>query len=187
MSLTIKVKTAAYALAVPLLSGILLPVSINGQQAGPSTREIDHINRIEFREWVPAKINTVLVPLGPIEAEDLIGSDADIIAPMIIAKKIAPRVNAMIAPVIPYSFAGKVKAYPAMAAVADDSYRAYVRAVLVALAKSKFKNIILLNGHAGDQSALLSALAQEVARETGTRILAVNWSSYYSDVKMVGL
>ncbi len=183
MGSTIQGRPAACGLIILLFSGILLAASINAQQEGPSTREMDRINWMEFCEWVPAKINTVLLPLGTIDAPDIMTHGADIIAPVAIAKKIAPRVNAMIAPVIPYSFIGGTNAYSGSSTVAQDSYRAYVRAVLVGLAKSKFKNIILLNGRAGGQSVILSALAQEVGRETGTHILAVNWSSYYSDVK----
>ena len=40
----------------------------------------------------------------------------------------------------------------------------------------------MLNGHGGGQTAILSALAQEVGRETSTRVLVVNWWSYCSDV-----
>ena len=42
----------------------------------------------------------------------------------------------------------------------------------------------MLNGHGGGQTAILSALAQEVGRDTGTRILVVNWWSYCSDVTL---
>jgi creatinine amidohydrolase len=56
--------------------------------------------------------------------------------------------------------------------------------VLVGLGKNKFRNIIMLNGHGGGQTAILSALAQEVGRETGTRLLLVNWWSYCSDVTL---
>ncbi len=98
------------------------------------------------------------------------------------AQEIAPRVNAMIAPVIPYGFTGVMDAYPGSFTVPEEVYRAYVRAVLVGLARNKFKNIIMLNGHGGGQTAILAALAQEVGRETGTRLLVVNWWSYCSDV-----
>jgi creatinine amidohydrolase len=148
----------------------------------PSTREMERINWMEFREWVPGKINTVLLPLGTIEPHGVTANGADILAPVAIAKEIAPRVNAMIAPVIPYGFTGVMDAYPGSFTVPEDVYRAYVRSVLVGLAKNKFKNIILINGHGGGQTAILTALAQEVGRETGTRILAVNWWSYCSDV-----
>jgi creatinine amidohydrolase len=153
-------------------------------QAQPSTREIERINWMEFREWVPAKIDIVLLPLGTIEAHGVTANGTDIIAPVAMAKEIAPRVNAMIAPVIPYGFTGILDAYPGAFSVPEDVYRAYVRAVLIGLAKNKFKNIILLNGHGGGQTAILSALAQEVGRETTTRTLVVNWWSFCSEVTL---
>ncbi len=154
------------------------------EQTGPSTREMERINWMEFREWVPAKIDIVLLPLGTIEAHGVTANGTDIIAPVAMAKEIAPRVNAMIAPAIPYGFTGILDAYPGGFTVPEDVYRAYVRAVLFGLAKNKFKNIVLLNGHGGGQTAILSALTQEVGRETTTRILVVNWWSFCSDVTL---
>ena len=139
---------------------------------------------MEFGECVPAKINTVLLPLGTIEAHGVAANGTDIVAPVAMARAIAPRVNAMIAPVIPYGFTGVLDAYPGGFTIPEHTYRAYVRAVLVGLARNKFKNIIMLNGHGGGQTAILSALAQDVGRETETRILVVNWWSYCSDVTL---
>jgi len=160
----------------------LISAALAADPASPSTREMERINWMEFREWIPGKINTVLLPLGTIEPHGVTANGADIIAPVAIAKEIAPRVNAMIAPVIPYGFTGVMDAYPGSFTIPEDTYRAYVRAVLVGLAKNKFKNIILINGHGGGQTAILNALAQEVGRETSTRILVVNWWSYCTDV-----
>src|ERR1043166_1473113 len=152
------------------------------RSAGPSTRELERINWLELAEWVPAKIDTVLLPLGTLEPHGVAANGTDIIAPVAMARAIADRVNAMIAPAIAYGFTGILDAYPGSFTIPEDEYRAYVRAVIAGLAKNKFKNIVLLNGHGGGQTAILSALAQEVGRETGTRILAVNWWSYCSDI-----
>src|SRR6266436_5131287 len=154
------------------------------RRRAPSARELERINWMEFREWVPAKINTVLLPLGTIEPHGVTANGADILAPVAMARAIASRVNAMIAPVVPYGFTGIMDAYPGSFTIPEDAYRAYVRAVVVGLAKNKFRNIILLNGHGGGQTAILSALAQEIGSETETRILAVNWWSYCSDVTL---
>ncbi|HEX7515958.1 MAG TPA: creatininase family protein [Chthoniobacterales bacterium] len=163
--------------------GSLAAASVSAaEQPSPSTREMERINWMEFREWVPGKISTVLLPLGTIEPHGVTANGADILAPVAIAKAIAPRLNAMIAPAIPYGFTGVMDAYPGSFTVPEDAYRVYVRAVLVGLAKNKFKNIILINGHGGGQTAILTALAQDVGRETGTRMLVVNWWSYCSDV-----
>jgi len=148
----------------------------------PSTREMERINWKEFSEWVPSRLQTVLLPLGTLEAHGAIANGTDIIAPVAIARSIAARVNAMIAPVVAYGFTGVLDAYPGSFTVPEETYRAYVRAVLVGLARNNFRNIAMLNGHGGGQTAILSALAQEVGRETRTRILVVNWWSYCSDV-----
>src|SRR5213082_3649887 len=155
-----------------------------GLQNAPSTRDMERITWIEFREWVPAKIQTVLLPLGTLEPHGVAPNVTDILAPVAIAREIAPRVNAMVAPVIPYGFTGVLDAYPGSFTIPEDTFRGYVRAVLVGLARNKFKNIILLNGHGGGQTAILSALTQEIGRETCTRLLVVNWWSYCSDVTL---
>jgi creatinine amidohydrolase len=153
-----------------------------GKSNAPSTREMERINWMEFAEWVPSRIQTVLLPLGTLEAHGAIANGTDIIAPVAIAREIGHRVNAMIAPVVPYGFTGVLDAYPGSFTIPEETYRSYVRAVVTGLARNKFRNIIMLNGHGGGQTAILSALAQEVGRETNTRILVVNWWSYCSDV-----
>src|SRR4030095_9693122 len=140
-----------------------------GRQNAPSTRDMERITWIEFREWIPAKIQTVLLPLGTLEPHGVAPNGTDILAPVAIAREIAPRVNAMVAPAIPYGFTGIMDAYPGSFTIPEADFRAYVRAVLARQAENKFKNIILLNGHGGGQTAVLSTLAQEVGRETGTR------------------
>ena len=113
----------------------------SAKQNAPSTREMERINWIEFREWVPAKINTVLLPLGTLEPHGVAPNGTDILAPVAMAREIAPRVNAMVAPVIPYGFTGVMDAYPGSFTVPEDAFRSYARAVLTGLAKNKFKNI----------------------------------------------
>ena len=41
---------------------------------------MERINWMEFREWVPAKINTVLLPLGTLEPHGVTANGADILA-----------------------------------------------------------------------------------------------------------
>jgi creatinine amidohydrolase len=148
----------------------------------PSTRELERINWMELREWVPARSETVLLPLGTLEAHGVTANGADILAPVAIARAIAPRLRAFVAPAVPYGYTGSLDAYPGAFTVPEDVYRAYVRSVMVGLSRNHFRNLILLNGHGGGQTALLGALAQEVGREQGVRVLVVNWWSYCADV-----
>src|SRR5437870_13110580 len=121
----------------------------SAKQNAPSTREMERINWIEFREWVPAKINTVLLPLGTLEPHGVAPNGTDILAPVAMAREIAPRVNAMVAPAGPYGFTGIMDAYPGSFTIPVEAFRSYIRAVLSRLAKYKFKYIILLHGRRG--------------------------------------
>jgi creatinine amidohydrolase len=161
---------------------LLAAVSASAADPAPRTRELERLNWMEFREWVPSRVKTVLLPLGTMEAHGVTANGADILAPVAIAREIAPRLDAFVAPVIPYGFTGSLDAYPGAFTIPEDAYRAYVRAVLVGLARNRFKNIILINGHGGGQTAVLSALAQDVGREERVRTLVVNWWSTCADV-----
>lgn len=148
----------------------------------PQERQMERLNWMVFREQVPSKVQTVLLPLGTLEAHGVTANGADILAPVAIARAIAPRLNAFIAPVVPYGITGSIDAYPGAFTVPEEAYRPYVRAVLTGLARQGFRNIILLNGHGGPQTAVLNDLAQAVGRELHVRTLVINWWSFATDV-----
>lgn len=147
-----------------------------------STREMDRINWMEFREVVPSRIKTVLLPTGTLEPHGVINNGADNTAPFGMAKAIAPRVNALVAPTLPYGITGSMEAYPGAFQITEAAYRPFVKQILEGLAKNGFKNIIILNGHGGGQTAVLQSVAAEVATKKKVRTLVVNWWSYASDV-----
>ncbi|MDB5350798.1 MAG: Creatininase [Planctomycetota bacterium] len=147
-----------------------------------STRELCDINWMEFKDIVPSKVDTVILPTGTLEPHGVINNGADITAPVAIARSIARDVNAMIAPVIPYGMTGSMDAYPGAFSISEDAYRAYVRDVLRGLAKTGFKTIVIVNGHGGPQTAVLNAVAAEVGAEKKVRTLVINWWSYASDI-----
>jgi creatinine amidohydrolase len=147
-----------------------------------STREMDRINWMEFREVVPARIKTVLLPTGTLEPHGVANNGADNTAPLAIARRIAQRTNAMIAPVLPYGMTGSMEAYPGAFQITEAAYRPFVKQILEGLAKNGFRNIVIVNGHGGGQTAVLTSVAAEVAAERKVRTLVVNWWSYASDI-----
>ncbi|MFN2500819.1 MAG: creatininase family protein [Pyrinomonadaceae bacterium] len=146
-----------------------------------STREMDRINWMEFKEVVPSKINTVLLPTGTLEPHGVVNNGADNTAPSAMAKTIARRTNALIAPTLPYGITGSMEAYPGAFQITETAYRPFVKQILEGLAKNGFRNIIILNGHGGGQTAVLQSVAAEVAVERKVRTLVINWWSFASD------
>jgi creatinine amidohydrolase len=164
--------------------GVLAGVATGQTADSISTREMTDINWMEFKEYVPSKINTVILPTGTLEPHGVINNGADITAPVALARKIAREVNAMIAPIIPYGITGSMDAYPGAFSISEAAYRAYARDVLAGLAKNGFRNIIVINGHGGPQTAVLNQLATEIGQEKHVRTLVINWWSYATDITL---
>ena len=150
----------------------------------PSTREMDRINWMEFAEFVPEKINTVLLPTGTLEPHGVINNGADNTAPFAMAKDLADKLNALIAPTLNYGITGSMANYPGAFQITEEAYAPFIRDILKGLARNGFKNIIILNGHGGGQTAVLQQVAEKVSNELGVRTLVINWWTYASDVTM---
>jgi creatinine amidohydrolase len=158
---------------------LLIPTSIPAQQ--PSSRSMDDLNWKEFQQLVPAKIKTVLLTVGTLEAHGFINNGADNTVPVSIANAIAADVNALIAPHIPYGVTDILAPYPDSLHIPEDAFRIYVRAVLVGLVNNGFRNIVILNGH-GPQVPILQQLANEISLQYKVNTLLINWWILSSDI-----
>jgi len=170
--------------AVLLLVMLLAPAALSAQAAQPRTRSMDDLNWMEFAEMVPARHRTVILTVGTLEPHGVANNGADNTAPVAIAKGIAAEagIDALIAPHIPYGVTGTMAPYPGALTIPEEAFGAYVRAVLEGLAANKFRDIIIINGHGGGQTAILTEIAREVAIEKRVNTLVVNWWSLTTDI-----
>jgi creatinine amidohydrolase len=167
-----------------LLAVLLLALPAASQTAAPATRELNDLNWMEFRDLVPAKIKTVLLPTGTMEAHGVENNGSDNTAPLAIARAMAPRVNALVAPVVPYGVTGSLDGFAGGFTVGEPAYRAYLNDVLAGLARIGFRNIVVVNGHGGPQTAILNSVAESIGREKRVRTLVINWWEYCSDITL---
>lgn len=149
-----------------------------------TTREMNDINWMEFRQLVPSSVKTVLLPTGTLEAHGVANNGADNTAPVAIARQMARQVGALIAPPLNYGITGSLDAFAGGLTISEPAYRAFVTDLLEGLAGHGFKNIIIINGHGGPQTAVLTDIAEKVGRARRVRTLVVNWWSYCSDVTL---
>jgi creatinine amidohydrolase len=151
------------------------------EAAKPTTREMSLLCWQEFGELVPARIATVLVPFGSLEPHGVIPNGTDSLAPVAMARDIAARVDALIAPVLNYGMTDAMKAYPGAVSIPAEAYAPFAEAVLDNLAANGFRNLIVLNGHGGNTAALNTA-ATRVANARRVRVLVVNWWTLADDI-----
>ncbi len=171
-------KTALIAAVVLLAAGPgTLPVRSQSRPEpakAPTTREMNLLCWQEFGDLVPARVDTVLVPMGSLEPHGVIPNGTDNIAPEAMARDIAERVNALIAPTLNYGVTVSMKAYPGAVSISEEAYGPFAEQILQNLADNRFENIIVLNGHGGN-TTLLNQAATRVSTRSRVRVLVVNW------------
>ncbi len=178
------VALVAAATAAGIAAARTAPVPKSAAEAPakpPTTREMALLCWQEFGELVPARIRTVLVPFGSLEPHGVIPNGTDSLAPEAMARDIAGRVDALIAPVLNYGMTEAMKAYPGAVSIAAEAYAPFAEAVLDNLAANGFRNLIVLNGHGGNTAAL-NAVATRVANARRVRVLVVNWWTLADDL-----
>jgi len=137
-------------------------------------RRLQRLNWPTVKELVPTQIDTVLLPVGTVEAHGPACLGTDNVIPETIAEGIADRLNALIAPTINYGITRSLYRYPGGLTIEPETFRYYVRDVLDSLAKNGFHNLLVLNGHGGNNAALKDA-AFEFHAELGCNIAVVHW------------
>lgn len=165
-----------------LIGIILLPFGLGARKdKPPTTREMNLINWLEFQVYIPEKIETVLLPVGTVEPHGVLPNGSDNLAPEAMARAIANELDALIAPTLNYGVTGTMKAFPGACYISPEAYQPFVADILRSLARNGFANIIILNGHGGPQTALLTDAADAISLEQQVRILMVNWWSLVSE------
>lgn len=145
------------------------------------TRQMNLMSWQEFQRVVPEKVRTVLLPVGTLEPHGVLPNGSDNLAPEAMAGAIAERLNALVAPTLNYGITGSLQAFPGAFAISAKAYEPFMADLLRGLAGNRFKNIIVLNGHGGPQTAVLHRVADAVSAEKRVRILVINWWSLVSE------
>ncbi len=173
----IRRSAASFCIALSLTLG---PLAVAAQQ--PTTREMNLLGWQEFAELMDAGIETVLIPTGTMEPHGVLPNGSDNLAPEAMARELAPRLNALIAPTLNYGFTGSFAAFPGNLSISESTYEAFIEELLTGLARNGFRNLIIINGHGGGQTAVLSRVAERVGAAEQVRTLVSNWWSATSDI-----
>ncbi len=127
-----------------------------------------------FRDRVPSKTDTVLVPVGTVEAHGAIPLGTDTRIPSSLALDLAPRLGALIAPAVPYGVTNSLLPYPGSTTVTSATFVSYLFEAAAGLVDAGFRRIVLLNGHGG-QSREVSEVVARLWAEKRTFSVAVEW------------
>lgn len=166
------------SLYIVIISYLFIPAFSQDQ---PYTRDMNAINWLDFKELVPSKIQTVLLPVGTLEAHGVANNGADNTVPDAMARELAKRLDAMHAPVVPYGITTSLTAFAGGLRISPEAFEPYVTEVIYGLAKTGFRNVVVLNGH-GPNFQYLEKACASVSQKTGVRTLVLNWWDLTADI-----
>ncbi len=118
--------------------------------------------------------DSVIIPVGTIEAHGAIPLGTDNIIPEAIAQKIAEETKSLIAPTVNYGITKSLLGYPGSLTVSSATFQAYMTEILLSMVAGGMKKLVILNGHGG-QFDELKAAAYEVFEKTGAKIAVIHW------------
>jgi creatinine amidohydrolase len=121
--------------------------------------------------------HTVIVPVGSTEQHGPHGPLlTDVLVPQEVARRIAPRVGAVVAPPINYALSYPHVGFTGLVHIRIPTFMALVEDVAVSLASVGFRRIVFLNGHYDNTYAIAYACANAADRlPPGTDAFPVNY------------
>lgn len=137
-------------------------------------REMQRLSWTKVKQLVPATINTVLVPIGTVEAHGATALGTDNLIPEHLARTQAERLNALIAPTLNYGITRSLYRYPGSITIRPEHFTPFVTDILASLADHHFKYIIIFNGHGGNNAALKDA-AYDIHYRRGVYVAVIHW------------
>ena len=137
-------------------------------------RELQKLSWLKVRELVPFDIDSILLPVGTIEAHGSACLGTDNFIPKAIALGIAKRLNSLVAPTINYGITRSLYRYPGGITINPETFEAFLGDILNSLTDTGFKNIFVINGHGGNNAALKN-VAQKFHHKRKANIAVIHW------------
>ncbi len=137
-------------------------------------RQLQRLSWLTVQQMVPKTIDTVILPVGTVEAHGSSCLGTDNFIPETIAQGIADRLNALVAPTLNYGITRSLYRYNGGSTISPALYEKFVGEILDSLANNGFHHIIVMNGHGGNNAALKSA-AMDFHQRKSRNIAVIHW------------
>lgn len=144
------------------------------------------MNLKRFQE-LQKSVNTVLIPIGMIEAHGphcALGTD--VLIPREFVRRLEEKIGdkILMAPEITYGHSWGLAPFAGTIDVSAEAFLNYVFEICKGFYQNGFENIILFNGHGGNNSSL--DIVTEKLADLSVRTLTINWFiDYREDIKKI--
>jgi creatinine amidohydrolase len=137
-------------------------------------RQLQNLSSPKVQQLVPSQTDTVLLPVGTVEAHGSACLGTDNVIPAAIARDIAERINALVAPTLSYGITRSLYRYPGGITIRPRTFELFLGDILKSFADTGFKNVFVLNGHGGNNASLKN-VAHQFHFECRANIAVIHW------------
>lgn len=126
-------------------------------------------------EAIAGGIDTVIVPVGSSEQHGpYLALGTDTFAASLVAKRLADKVGAILAPPLPYGMSANHRRFPGTITLSASTLALVTKEICLSLTNSGFRHIIFVNGHMGNYHSIMVG-AREAKTESDVLILVCNY------------
>lgn len=137
-------------------------------------RQLQRLTWSDIKELVPGKVDTIIFPIGTVEAHGVAALGTDNFIPEAISLHLAEKIDALVAPTLNYGITRSLYGYPGSLTVTPATFKKLVYEILKSLHDVGFRKVIIMNGHGGNNAALKDA-ALEYFAEYQVKIAVIHW------------
>lgn len=134
-----------------------------------------YLNQAKFKE-IMGKIDTVIIPIGTIETHgEHLPLGTDVLIPEGLCERIDAKMGEriLIAPSVNYGHVWALAAFPGCVNISMGVLQEYIYEIGKSFVEQGFKNIVLLNGHGGNNAAL--GVVGEMLADLGATVVTFHW------------
>ncbi|HVR69805.1 MAG TPA: creatininase family protein [Vicinamibacteria bacterium] len=130
----------------------------------PPTVFLGEMTNAEVEEFLKTR-HTVIVPVGSTEQHGPhLALTADVLIPQEVARRVAPKVGAVVAPPLSYALSYPHVGFKGLVHIRIPTFMALVEDLAAAFAHVGFKRVVFLNGHYDNTYAIAYACANAADR-----------------------
>ena len=134
-------------------------------------RELDRMTFDEVEAYLAKGPGIVVLPIGSTEEHGHHGPlGTDTFAARLVCRKVCQRLEAVLAPALPYGMAGDQAHYKGTVSLKPSTLSLLIREICENFIRDKFRLVLIISGHRGNDAATLAGL-EEVGFNSDTHFL----------------
>ena len=142
---------------------------------------LGEMNLEEVENYMKTSVPTVIVPIGTTEQHGAhLPYLTDTLIPTEVAQRVAKKINALVAPALPYGLSQGHIGFPGIIWLSGTTLIALLEELAINLSKSGFKKIIFINGHFCNDQPLFVALNDVTSNDQLPKTTKVYGLTYWN-------